>query len=161
MTSTSEAALTPAALTRPDLIFPRLDGSDRVSVLREIAARLAASGIVADGDDLYHLLEEREALGSTGIGSGVAVPHCKVKGLDRVIMAVGLVAEPIAFDSADGEPVRLFFVLLSPLHQPAAHLQSLAAVSRWVQGSGHLDSILACRDEDEILAALGGDEDGA
>lgn len=159
MTTTREASPTLQSLTRPDLIFPRLAGSDRASVLRELALRLAESNVVSDGEALYRLLEEREELGSTGIGSGVAVPHCKVKGLDQVILAVGIATTAIDFDSADGKPVRVFFVLLSPHHQPAAHLQSLASISRWVQGGQRLSQLLTCRDEDKVLATLRVDED--
>ena len=160
MPSTSEAPLTLRSLAEPALVFPRLSGSDRASVLRALAGRLAEEGVVGDAEGLYRLLEEREKLGSTGIGSAVAVPHCKVRGLERVVMAVALSAEAIEFDSADGEPVRVFFVLLSPHHQPAAHLQSLAAISRWIQSEPHLRALLACDDTEEILACLRGEEDG-
>lgn len=160
MTTTREASPTLRSLVQPNLIFPGLAGSDRASVLRELALRLAEGAVVTDGEALYRLLEEREELGSTGIGSGVAVPHCKVKGLRQVILAVGIAANAIDFDSADGEPVRVFFVLLSPHHQPAAHLQSLAAISHWVQGGGRLDRLLACRDGDDVFATLTADEDG-
>ena len=159
MTSTHEASASLQALTRADLIYSRLPETDRESILRELSRRLAEGGVVADGETLYRLLEEREELGSTGIGHGVAVPHCKVDGLDRVVLAVGLSKEEIDFDSADGLPVRVFFVLLSPPDQPAAHLQSLAAVSRWAQGEGHLERLLACSDTAEIFTVLGG-EDG-
>ena len=160
MTSTREASTTLEALARPGLVFPRLAGTDRASVLRELAGLVAEAGVVRDGVELYERLQERERLGSTGIGSGVAVPHCKVKGLDEVVMALGVASHGIDFEAADGLPVRLFFVLLSPHKQPAAHLRSLAAISRWVQHAGRLEKLLACHDPEEILATLGVEEAG-
>lgn len=154
------ASPTLQSLTRPELIFPRLAGTDRAAILRELARRFATGGVVRDADTLYKLLDERERLGSTGIGSGVAVPHCKVKGLGEVVLGVGLAEEAIDFESVDGLPVRLFFVVLSPPDRPAAHLQSLAAISRWVKVEEQLKALLACHDAAEILACLRVDADG-
>ena len=153
MSSTSEASITLQALTRPELIYPDLAGTDRASILRELAGRLAASGIVDDAERLYLLLQEREGIGSTGIGAGVAVPHCKLKGLDGVVLAIGLAAQPIEFESTDGERVRAFFVVLSPPGKPAAHLQSLAAISRWVKSNSTVEKIFD-RSEPEAIYEL-------
>jgi PTS system nitrogen regulatory IIA component len=142
-------------LTRPDLIFVDLPGSDPPTVLQALAERAHASGLVEDPDELYHRLFEREQLASTGLGSGVAVPHCKVDGIDRVVMAIGVTQRPVEFDAVDGEPVSLFFLIISPEDDPAAHLQALAAVSKWLKADEHAEriSVLRCPEEIHDLIA--------
>ena len=143
-----------SSLTRPDLIFVDLPGADGPTVLRAFAERVVERGIVDDADQLYRRLLEREKLGTTALGQGVAVPHCKIDGLDRVIVAVGLFARGIDFEATDGEPVRLLFLVVSPNAAPAEHLQSLAAISRWVKTDHHVERILALEEAEEIYDLL-------
>jgi len=124
-----------ASLTRPELIFPDLPAEDRDAVLRELARRIAGLGLVRDPQDLFQKLWEREQLGSTGIGSGIAIPHCKLPGLDHGIVAIGMVPAGVDFGAVDGQPVRLLFLVLSPSASPGEHLQVLATVSRWIKGN--------------------------
>src|SRR5260370_19045858 len=92
-------------LTRPELIFSDLPATDSREVLRELAERVAATGLARDAGALYRALLEREQLGSTGIGRGVAIPHCKLKGLEQGILAVGIARPPDEVCAADGDPV--------------------------------------------------------
>lgn len=131
-----------SSLTRPELIFCDLDDGDRDSVLLSLATRMVNLGLVSSAEQLCEQLREREALGTTGIGNGVAIPHCKVKKLDDVLVAVGVHPVGVDYDAPDGEPVKLLFLVLSPQNQPAAHLQSLAAISRWVQNAGGIQDIV-------------------
>lgn len=142
------------ALTEPDLIYPGLPAFDIPSVLRAFAERLAGAGRVADADKLYAALWEREQLGSTGIGEGVAVPHCKVAKLDKVILAIGHVPKGIEYGAVDKKPVRLFFCVVSPDSQPAAHLQCLQAISTWLKQSDESRRILELDDPDAIFELL-------
>ena len=142
------------ALTRPDLIFPGLPAADSQGVLRALAGHVAARGLVKDGEELFHQLWEREQLGSTGIGQGVAIPHCKLKGLARGVVAVGLVPEGVGFGAADGKPVKVFFLVVSPAGSPAEHLQILAAISRWIRAGDHAGRILALRDPAAVYDLL-------
>ncbi|MEM8963815.1 MAG: PTS sugar transporter subunit IIA [Acidobacteriota bacterium] len=145
------------ALTRPELIFPALHAADRHAVLHILAESMVTQAPeLGDVEALYSKLEEREALGSTGIGDGVAIPHCKLDGLAEVIMAIGVTREPIDFDAVDEQPVRLFFLVVSPPDSPAAHLRCLAAISRWVRSGDHAQRILASHDPVEIQHLLGG-----
>ena len=141
-------------LTKPEHVFVDLTGTDRPTVLRGMADRLAASAGFEDSDALYQSLWEREELGSTAIGSGVAVPHCKMKNLDEVVMAVGVSRRDIDFASEDGEPVRLLFLVVSPESKPADHLRSLAAISKWVKNESNVGQLLESRDADEIYRLL-------
>lgn len=145
-------------LTRPDLIYPQIPGSDAPTVLRAFADRVALEIPGADADDLYRRLLEREQLGSTGIGSGVAIPHCKMKGLSEAVLAVGICRRTIEFGAVDGEPVRLFFLVVSPQSSPAEHLQVLAAISKWVKNDRHVERILDQPDRDAIYDLLRDEE---
>jgi len=142
------------SLTRPELIFPELPAADRTGVLRFLAERIAALGVVPDGAELFRLMKEREQLGSTGIGSGIAIPHCKVPGLKQGIVAVGMAPAGVDFGAADGEPVRLLFVVLSPSASPAEHLQALAAISRWIKVDRHAERLLELRDPEAVYQLL-------
>ena len=137
-------------LTRPDLIFADLQGAHARGVLREIAEKMAERKLVDDPDELYRNLMEREELGSTGIGDGVAIPHCKIEGLSEVVVAIGVAPGGVDFGAVDDKPVRIFFVVVSPAKAPAAHLQCLASISRWIKSDRHLDRILAAEDPSEI-----------
>ena len=142
------------ALTSPELVFPQVPGSDRSTVFRAMAERLADTPLVDSCDELYRRLWEREELGTTAIGSGVAIPHCKLEGLDDVVVAIGLSEEGVDFESEDGAPVSLIFLVISPEDAPAAHLRSLAAISKWVKTNSHVDKILALSDPNEIYELI-------
>ena len=139
-----------ATLLGPELIFPRLEGTDADGVLRDLAERVAAVGAIDDADRLYAKLREREELGSTGIGRGVAVPHCKMKRLGSSLLAVGLSAAPVEFAALDGAPVRIFFLLVSPEGSPGEHLRALAEISRWAKVDEHLVELAAASGADAI-----------
>ena len=142
------------ALTRPDLIFPDLPATDSPGVLRALAGRVAAQGLVKNGEELFQRLWEREQLCSTGIGQGVAIPHCKLKGLAHGVVAVGLVPEGVDFGAVDGQPVKVFFLVVSPAEVPAEHLQILAAISRWMRADQHAARLLALRDPAAVYDLL-------
>ena len=146
------------ALTRPELIFPGLQAADRSQLLRLFADRIAAAGLVRNADELHQKLWEREQIGSTGIGSGIAIPHCKLKGLSRGVVAIGTVPGGVDFGSGDGRPVRLVFLVISPLDSPAEHLQVLAALSRWIKADRHAEGLLALNDPQAIYQYL--DQEG-
>lgn len=139
-----------AELTRPDLIFPGLAGTDTPSILRELSQRLQATGRVASAETVFERLFEREQLQSTGIGHGVAIPHCKLVELPDVLVAVGIADQGVDFAAVDGKPVRLFFLVVSPARSPAAHLQSLASISKWVKKDDHVSRLLEMNDAGAI-----------
>jgi len=150
-----------AALTRPELILPDLAAADRAGVLRALSRALAADtadtagGAAADPAALYARLTEREELGSTAVGSGVAIPHCKLPGLGREVVAVAVSPEGVDFGAADGKPVKVFFLVVSPPCSPAEHLRVLAAISRWVKADGNVGRLLAAHGREAIYRLLG------
>ena len=142
------------SLIRPEHVFPNLPGTDRPTVLRAFAERVSAIGLVESADELYRRLWEREELGSTGVGGGVAIPHCKYKGIQEVIVAVGICSQAVDFDAIDRGPVGVLFLVISPEDSPADHLQTLAAISKWVKAGSRADQILGLNDPESICALM-------
>ncbi len=120
----------------PRRIFARLPGGTRDEILHAMADRLAREGSVRDPSELADRLVERERLGCTGLGGGVAIPHCKLRGLNGVVVAVASTDSPVDFGAADGIDVDLVFLVASPTEAPAAHLQVLAQISRLLRTPG-------------------------
>ena len=142
------------SLIRPELIFPDLPAADRQEVLRALAGRVAERGLVKSAGELFQRLLDRELLGSTGIGGGIAIPHCKLGGLKHGIVAVGIVPAGIEFGAADGQAVKVFFLVVSHAGSPGEHLQTLAAISRWIKTGGHTESLLALHDPKAVYDLL-------
>ena len=135
-------------------IFPNLAGTTLEEALAEMASGLSRAGVVADGADLARRLVEREGMGSTGLGGGLAIPHCKLREIGDVVLAVGVSRRGIDFGAADGVPVRLVFLVLSPADAPALHLQALARISRVIRLPGVAERLSEASTTREIAAAL-------
>lgn len=150
-----------SSLVRQELIFPDLRGTDRQEILHAFANALADRGVVQDAEKVYLRLWEREQLGSTAIGSGVAIPHCKLDQAHEVILAVGLSAAGVDFESVDGKRVHVFFLVLSPADKPAEHLKSLAAISRWAKLDQHASRLMRLNDSEEIYELLREESSGS
>jgi mannitol/fructose-specific phosphotransferase system IIA component (Ntr-type) len=143
------------SLIRPELVWSDLPAGGRQGLLRDLAERIAAQGGVGDAGELFAKLWERESLGTTAVGAGIAIPHCKLPGLRRGVVAVGISRAGVDFGASDGEPVHVLFLVVSPADSPAEHLQVLAAISRWLKG-GHraaaLRSLTSAGDVHRFLA---------
>ena len=135
-------------------IFHRLPGTTREAVLEEMSVRLAERGLVPDARDLWEHLLDRERLGCTGLGRGVAIPHCKLRNLTRIVAAVASTAVPVDFGAADGIPIDLIFLVASPAEAPAAHLQTLARISRLLRTPGVPESLRAAASAEQMAEAL-------
>ena len=142
------------ALVDERRIFPDLAGTTLDEALAEMAARLARAGVVSDGADLTRRLVERERMGSTGLGGGLAIPHCKLREIGDVVLAVGVSHRGIDFGAVDGLPVHLVFLVLSPADAPALHLQALARISRVIRLPGVAERLSEAATAGEIAAAL-------
>jgi PTS system nitrogen regulatory IIA component len=118
---------------RPELIVPELQARDKAEVIRELADHLAANvggGKTLDREQLAKVLMERERLASTAIGEGVAIPHGKLDAVGKLVACVGRAPQGVDFDSMDGRPTHLFFVLVAPENSTGVHLKALARISR-------------------------------
>ena len=135
-------------------IFLDLPVGSMADTLGDMARRLKAAGDVKDADELTRRLLEREKLGCTGLGNGLAIPHCKIGGLEGVIVAIGVVHGGVDFRALDGRPVKLILVVLSPSDAPAGHLQALARISRLVKTPGVTEAILSASTPEEAARVL-------
>jgi len=143
-------------LTSAALVEPALQGRDKTAVLRELAAHLARER-AADGIDAERLVEvlwERERLGSTAIGDGIAIPHGKLPGLQGVVGAFGRHPAGVNFDSLDGTPTHLFFLLVAPEDSVGQHLKALARVSRLLKDRAFRDRLLTAPDRAALYALI-------
>jgi len=107
-----------------------MEGKDKGSVISELVDLLDAGGLLLDKDVALQAVLTREQTRSTGIGSGIAIPHGKCKAVKELVMALGIAHEPVDFSSVDGEPVKIIILLVSPLDQTGPHIQALAKISK-------------------------------
>jgi mannitol/fructose-specific phosphotransferase system IIA component (Ntr-type) len=148
-------------LLSEDLILPELKGKDTSSVLREFAEAAKAAGKYSDPDLLYHRLYDREKQESTGIGNGIAIPHCKVENLQEVFIAVGYSAEGVAFKAIDSEPTYFFFLVVSPANASVLHLRCLAALSRLLRSPNFISHLKERPSKTELMALIKQEEQEA
>ncbi|MEE7458544.1 PTS IIA-like nitrogen-regulatory protein PtsN [Methylorubrum populi] len=138
----------------PDSVVPSLRVRDKKHVLQELAAHAARHLTGLSERDIFETLLQRERLGSTGIGDGVAIPHGKLGQLDRLFGLVARLEKPVDFDSLDGQPVDVAFLLLAPEGAGAEHLKALAQVARLLREPGMLERIRSARDATALYALL-------
>jgi PTS system nitrogen regulatory IIA component len=136
-----------------DAILPRLKAANKKQALQEMAAK-AAVLTGRDERDIFETLMQREKLGSTGVGHGVAIPHGKLAGLDRLIGVFALLDRPIDFDSLDGEPVNVMFLLLAPESAGADHLKALARIARVLRDNETVAKLRAADDATAMYTLL-------
>jgi nitrogen PTS system EIIA component len=141
-----------------DAIKTSLPGGNKRSLLQQLA-NLAGQRLSLDSAAILASLTEREQLGSTGFGQGVAIPHGKIEGLNRIYCLFARLAEPVDFKAIDGKPVDLVFLLVSPPDAGAEHLKALAAISRVTRYLPTLEKMRGARSRDALTAVLmGADE---
>jgi PTS system nitrogen regulatory IIA component len=143
-----------AEFLREDLILPELRSTDKVGVLREMCEALARAYPQLSAARLTETLLEREKLGSTGVGEGVAIPHGKLAGLPGLLAAFGRSRQGIDFAAIDQKPTYLFFVLFAPENSAGVHLKALARISRLFKSPQFRSSILEARDAAQIHAQI-------
>lgn len=117
-------------ILQPTCVKAPLAGDDKESVISELVDLLADSGQLLDKDVVLEAVLVREQTRSTGIGSGIAIPHGKCAGVKELVMSIGIAKDPIDFDSIDGKPVSIIILLASPIDRTGPHIQALARISR-------------------------------
>ena len=132
-----------AEFLREDLVFPDLAASDKPGVLAELSGGLARAYPALSAGSLTDTLLEREKLGSTGIGEGVAIPHGKLSGVPGLLATFGRKRAGVDFAAIDGKPTQLFFVLFAPDNSAGLHLKALARISRLFKQPQFRQAILA------------------
>jgi nitrogen PTS system EIIA component len=139
-----------------EAIIPELAANTKDGVIREMVNSLRSNGYFKGGEpeDIVKAILKRELLGSTGIGRGVAIPHTKHTSVDRLIGTVALSKSGVSFDSLDGEPVFVFFLLVSPQDRPGDHLRALENVSRCLRDDGFVRSLRQATTREAIWELL-------
>ena len=138
-----------------DSIKPSLPAANKRSLL-QMLAQAAGQRLGIEASEIATAVAERERLGSTGFGNGVAIPHGKIDKIGRIYCMVARLAEPIDYKALDGAPVDLVFYMLSPVDAGAEHLKALAAVSRAVRHGPTLEKLRGARSRDALAAVLMG-----
>ena len=139
-----------------DAILPSLVATTKEAVIRGMVESLKNAGQFrgADTEDIIRAILKRELLGSTGIGRGVAIPHTKHAGVDRLVGTLAVSPSGVAFESLDGEPVYIFVLLISPQDRPGDHLRALENVSRCLRDDAFVKALRAATTREEISALL-------
>lgn len=137
-----------------DAVVLDLEAESKRDALAEMALRLAGAEPTLERERLLEVLLEREKLQSTGIGEGVAIPHGKMAGLPRLVATFARSREGIDFESIDGQPTRLFFLLVVPEHSGGQHLKALARISRFFRDATFRKRLMEATSVDEVFRAI-------
>jgi len=140
-------------LVAPQAIIPALKVNNKKQALQEIAAK-AAESTGRPEREIFDVLMQREKLGSTAVGNGIAIPHGKLAKIDRIFGAFARLERPIDFEALDGQPVDLIFVLLAPETAGADHLKALARIARMLRDNDLANKLRDARDPEAIYAVL-------
>jgi PTS system nitrogen regulatory IIA component len=129
-------------MLKREFILEPLKADNKRDVLAELAGSFAQGSVNIHPEAMLHVLLERERLGSTGIGDGIAIPHGKISGLEEMVVSFGRSREGINFDAMDGKPVHLFFLLMAPENSAGQHLKALAKISRMLKDANFRKNLL-------------------
>jgi PTS system nitrogen regulatory IIA component len=140
-------------LIAPDSVEPLLKAKSKKQLLQELSVRAAPLTGLPERD-IFEVLLQRERLGSTGLGQGIAIPHAKLQGLKHIVGVFARLAEPIDFDAVDGQKVDIVFLLLAPQAAGADHLTALARISRLLREGSAVEKLRASKDAAALYAVL-------
>jgi PTS system nitrogen regulatory IIA component len=143
---------------KQDAIIANLAATTKAGVLAEVAARMAALEPAIDGEHLRRVLEERELLASTAIGDGIAIPHGKLDTIGQLAGVLGRSVPGLEFDSIDGRPTHLVFMLVAPTSSTGVHLKALARLSRLFRDADFRRRLLEAPSREDMYRVIS-DED--
>ena len=135
-------------------VMPQLAGREKSAVLQEMAQWLAAQRESLNADQVLQVLWERERISTTAIGEGVAIPHGKLAGIERVIGVFARSSDGVDFAALDGGPTYLFFVLLAPENAAADHLKALARISRLLKDASFRSRLMEVQTREDIFKII-------
>ena len=144
-----------------DLVLTSLKGTDPPSVLREFADAVSAAGKYPDANLLFERLYDREKQESTGIGNGIAIPHCKIENLQQIFLAVGYSPGGVQFKAIDSQPTYFFFLIVSPANASVLHLRMLAALSRLLRSPNFMSALKQRPDKAALIDLIRREEEEA
>jgi len=142
-------------LLAPDRVRIPLESRDKPGLITELAELIATvSGVPGEAAAIRQAVEEREAVLSTGIGGGVAIPHGKTGVVGGLVMVAGVTPEPVDFESLDGEPVRILLMLVGPESAASLHVKTLSRISRLLRHDAVKEALVESETADEFLAVV-------
>ncbi len=141
-------------LIQREMVIPSLSATGKVGVLRELAGFLSTANDRIDSERLIKVLSDREALASTAIGEGVAIPHGKLPELQKIQACIGRARDGVDFDSMDGKPTHIFIVMVAPENSTGAHLKALARISRVFKDKDFSRRLLEAPSAEDMYDAL-------
>jgi nitrogen PTS system EIIA component len=146
-------------MLKREFILEELKASNKRDTLAELAGVFMKGACRVDPEAMLHVLMEREKLGSTGIGDGIAIPHGKLAGLDEMVIAFGRSRAGIDFEAMDGKPAHLFFLLMAPVNSSGQHLKALAKISRMMKDGAFRRNLLEAKRHDELVRIIAEKDD--
>ncbi len=141
-------------ILKPEAVIFELKAQDKISVIQELSEALHKINHQVRKEDISETLNKREELGSTGIGSGVAIPHGKLNKIETITAAFGRSSEGIDFDAQDGELSHLFFALIAPENSAGQHLKALAKLSRLLKSLAFREALLNAKSEEQLYEMI-------
>jgi len=142
-----------------DYIILEMQAASKDEALHELATVAHSRCAGVEADVLLRVLQEREQVGSTGVGNGIAIPHAKVPGIEQLLLCFGRSRGGISFEAIDNRPVHLFVQILSPIGMADEYLQSLARISRLLKSEKNRNFLLQAETEQEVLDLFNSSEE--
>lgn len=137
-----------------DLLIPNLQSKNKKGVLEELAGVLVGQRKLPDLEKVVEVLLDREKLGSTGIGDGIAIPHGKIKDLEGVVASFGRSRGGVDFESIDQKPTHLFFLLVAPENSAGIHLKALARISRLLKDPSFRKRLMEAESKEQLFQII-------
>ena len=138
-------------LSEEDIIKIPLEAKTKPDVIKELVDVLKKAGKIEDAESVFRAVMLRENMGSTGLEKGIAVPHAKTHKVNNLVLAIGVSPEGIDFDSLDGEPSKLFFLLIATPQQAGPHIEALSEIARLTRSSSFCKLLLNAKTPKEIV----------
>jgi len=145
-------------ILQPTCVKVPLEAKDKKAAITELVDLLSSNGQLVDRDAVLEAVMHREQTRSTGIGSGIAIPHGKCNSVKELVMAIGTAGEPIDFESVDDKPVTIIILLVSPSDQTGPHIQALARISRLMLDEEFKQRLEGARSAEEVYELLSSKE---
>ena len=139
---------------RPDCFLPTLQERTREEALRTLVHAVASRGYLRDEQDVYAKLMERESIQSTAVGNGIAIPHCFTDDVPDLIIAVARAPGGLDFDSFDGKPTHVVFLLMGNRQEHSLHLKALARIARLIKSTAFIEKIVASSTVEDMVQAF-------
>ena len=143
----------------PEAIVVDLQGETKEEIIAELSKLVAKNCQIANSDDIFQAVIEREKIMSTGIGDGIAIPHGKSDSVDKLVAALGTKRRGVDFEALDGEPAYVFFLLVSPTNISGPHIKALARISRHLKNEEFKKRLIAAHTSDDIISIIRTEEE--